>query len=279
MTHRHKYLFETMDALAKVHSLPFAYAENAHTSYQTPATFSSDWYCQDRPVFNWADIKKHLESPLFQQGVDRISALASEISAPVPVSRRRKPIQSDAGDELDQQRVWQGDLEHAWRATRREQSTGPSRVLILINAAASWNVSSQEMAIRGAAALALADALVSAGYTVQISAAVESKLTNTAKTRYSAEVVLLSASAMLDLHKLASLIASALLFRGVLMDHMTRVCPTALAPGVGYLEDLKSDTVDATGYDYVATIENGQLCNEYDAKQWLAATVAALQAR
>lgn len=276
MSH-YKYKFPTLESLAQVGSLPHACEANVKHSFYRVRN-GSTWFCADRPVYEWSDIAKHLRSPLFQAGVDRIQKIAAKLTAPSPKSRRRRPVRAAAGDELDIQRVWQGDLDTAWRTTRREQSIGPSRVLLVVDAMASASTESNELAARGAAVLALADLLCGAGYAVQIVAACEDSgfMAGDYDSRYSCEVTLLEAGQVLDLHKLASLIASGLLLRGVILDHIVRIGPRVVTPGIGHVERLKPDTYDASGFDYVAVCNNHDVTGERTAESWVKQHLAAL---
>lgn len=273
--------FESIEDLANVASMPFACPDNAKNSYYRDHS-DRNWVCQDRDIWTVDDVSRHLRTQLFEPGVKRIEKLAQDLSTPTPRSRRRKAYQSDQGDDLDLQRVWQGDLEHAWRATRREQSVGPSRVLIVVDCGASWAVTSEQLAIRGAAALALASRLREAGYTVAITAASDTKLLDrsgefSAGTRYSAEVCLLAPDQELDIHKLASLIASGLLFRGVLLDHMLKIATTKIHDGIGRSSPLMPDSANTVGYDYVATALENDLNTVENANEWLQKHMNALQ--
>jgi hypothetical protein len=273
-------VFESLEELASVASMPHAFEANVNHRYYTDESIGKEgggWVCADRPVHSFADIKRHLNAPLFPEGVARIEELAKGLQAPSPISRRRKPVRADAGDELDMGRVWDGDLEHAWRATRREQAFGPSRVLIAVNVVASYNTSPSEMALRGAAALALATSLKEAGYTVSIIGVTDITVGTQNGERLTAEAKLLNPDSELDIHKLASLIASGLLFRGVMMDYIVRVAPTRVDGGVGTPRTLSDDSFDRSGYDYVATVDDGELQSTRDAQAWLVKHMAALQ--
>lgn len=271
-----KRLFESMSDLAAVADAPFVCKDNIGHNYFRNRGDDSNWICEDRPILDQAGVAKHLRDQLFAPGVERIERLSAGLSAPAPRSRRRKAYQSDQGDELDMQRLWQGDLDRAWRNTRREHTVGPSRVLIVIDVCAHGGLRAEKLALRGAAALALASSLNEAGYVLGISGAVNTR-DDYAESRYSAEVRLLTPDSELDIHKLASLVASGLLFRGVLMADQVKTCPSSIGAGVGYVDTLADDTVDATGYDYVATISNSEINYPHEAQAWLTKHMSALQ--
>lgn len=87
---------------------------------------------------------------------------------PVPTSIRRRSRWTDQGDDLEMQRVYSGDLDRAWRRTQRAPARGPQRVRIVVDALAHGGVDADVMAWRGVAAVALCDALVAAGYMVEM---------------------------------------------------------------------------------------------------------------
>jgi len=235
----------------------------------------SSWVCSDRQPAGVEACKQLVTQP-FPVGVARVLKASSELQPPTPRNRRRKPVRADAGDELDLDRVWQGELDRAWRTCRREVSTGPSRVLIEANIAASCNVNAEAMAWRGAAALALADQLSLAGYMVEIVATVAVTLYNASSDPYNLELCVLQAGDPIDLNLLASLIASPMLFRALVHQHMYLVSETEL--GVGASHVRPTNLKPRHGIDYVAAMPNGDAVrDEYTAREWVEGHLAALQ--
>ena len=106
----------------------------ALTHTQSKANGRDDWLgapnvteLQNRLERGWAD------------GVKRIEQIATrELSAPASVRRRR--VRGDAGDELDMQAVWRGDLNRAWSRTRRANRVGSRTVSSVIDLAAHAGV-------------------------------------------------------------------------------------------------------------------------------------------
>lgn len=272
-----KFRFDSVSEIVEAAQTPFVCASNA-----------ADCEEGDRPGFICLD-RTHvrtpkqaidaLSEPLFPVGVRRVEDIRKRIEAPTPIQVRRVPVRSDSGDELDIERVWQGDLDNAWRAMRRASRVGPSRVLIATNAMTSAHTPTTDLAVRGAAAIALAVALREAGHTVQISTAVDTYVFDREKTAYQVEVVVCGCGDEIDIHKLASLMASGLLLRGILFRHMWRVAPghvsLGLCPGRTTLSDK---ALDITGFDYVAICENDCM-SEHDAQAWITKHVAAIDAR
>lgn len=233
-----------------------------------------DWLCNDRRPRNRTEVLSHLRNPMFPDGVERIETMAKKLIAPTPTSRRRKPRRGDAGDDLDMDRVWQGDLEHAWTYTKREVTVGPARILIVVNIGANGSVESTAMARRGTAALALCTALTAAGYTVAVVAANDSELIAAGNPRYSMELTLVPAGGEIDIHKLASMVASPLLFRGVVMMQRLLCASEVLGEGIGRSNAIDPETVDTSGFDYVAIMQDTY--NMAEAQSWVNAHLAAI---
>ena len=239
---------------------------------------TASWFCEHRKVRSLDDVRGHLNAQTFEPGVAQVAELAAQLSAPTPVSRRRKPIRAAEGDELDMGRVWQGDLEHAWRNTKREQSVGPSRVLVAVQINAHAGVSAERLAWRGATALAYTSTLLDAGFVVELVACVRNTLLDNTRTPYSCDVTLLPAGGQLDIHKLASLVASGLLFRGVILPHELIVSEQKLDYGISQSRGpLNTRQLDGTGFDYVAVIGEREE-TQYNAESWLKTNIEALDA-
>lgn len=271
---KYEYRFDSIGELVEAIGAAPQVANNDPNIFSGDQT--SDWFCEHRRVRSLDDVRGHLSAQTFEPGVAQVTKLAAQLSAPTPVSRRRKSIRAAEGDELDMSRVWQGDLEHAWRNTRREQSVGPSRVLVAVQINAHAGVSAERLAWRGATALAYTSALLDAGFVVELVACSRSNLLDDKRTPYSCDVTLLPAGGQLDIHKLASLVASGLLFRGVILPHELIVSQKKLDYGISQNRgNLTASQLDGTGFDYVAVI-GGQQESQHAAEHWLKANIEAL---
>jgi len=272
------YSFTSIQELTHVGRLPFVCERNsAHPFYRK--TLGSGWICSDRPSICYArDVGPALQHPLFEPGVRRIEELSRTVQAPAPRSRRRKPKRSAQGDDLDIQRVWQGDLEHAWTEFKREQTIGPSRILLVVDVGANCHVLAESMARRGTVALSLATKLQAAGFVVSLIAATHMTLV-TSEYRDAdslcSEVCVLAPGQEIDVHKLANLIASALLFRGVLLDHTVRTASMPLSSGISRARPLELKHVNTTGFDRAVLIP--ELGTDEAAQTWLQNEIRALE--
>jgi len=85
-------------------------------------------------------------------------------------TRRRKRRRDDHGDTLDIQRVWAGDLDHAWqRAVRMERlQQNMRRITLAFDVTANAGVSNEQAMWRGALCMLLVDSLARAGRTFEI---------------------------------------------------------------------------------------------------------------
>lgn len=272
-----RYKLESLAEAAAVNDLPFVCQANAKNGYYTPSRWAGDyWFCSDRSARSTADVQRLLTEPLFPQGVARIESLAEKITAPTPRSRRRKPRRGAQGDDLDMQRVWQGDLEHAWTEVKREQTVGPARVLIAVNVAGSACVDAAEFACRGAAALALASALQTAGFTVSIVAVAQTTLLDGRNTKICGQATVLAPGQEIDIHKLANLLASALLWRGVFLNCELKYAEHRLEDGISYGHRFDLREIDTTGFDHVATISENEGSVEAGS-EWLKNEMAKIE--
>jgi len=102
------------------------------------------------------------------EGVAVMRETLDKIAAPRVQSVRRRGHWADQGDSVNLERMYAGDMEHAWRSTRRESSANAPRIRLLCNVGARAEVSKGHMFYRGAAVSALTEALVAAGYMVEV---------------------------------------------------------------------------------------------------------------
>jgi hypothetical protein len=103
----------------------------------------------------------------WKHGVDSIGKIREQLTIPKLPSVRRHARWSDQGDSVDMQQVYAGNLDRAWRRTKREQTGNVPRVTVATDSIASGADDPEDMMWRGAAAVALADALIAAGYVVE----------------------------------------------------------------------------------------------------------------
>lgn len=104
----------------------------------------------------------------WQDGSDKALKLIDTISLPIVESVKRKRVRSDRGDELDIHQVYRGELNKAWKRTKRLSKKAPKRFTLVARIGANCNTDSDELFWRGVSTLALATVLTKAGHSVEI---------------------------------------------------------------------------------------------------------------
>lgn len=172
---------------------------------------------------NIPELQRRLQNG-WPEGVEKIEQIATrELSAPASVRRRR--VRGDAGDEIDMQAVWRGDLNRAWTRTRRANRVGPRVVTIVIDLCANAGVTSDKLFWRGASALRLAQLLTESGYAVALYGGFGgSRSDATGKLTIGQLVEIKSQDSPLDMDKLAALTAMAGFFRTSLFAGIHYAC-------------------------------------------------------
>lgn len=102
------------------------------------------------------------------EGARKLSGLIDATDAPMSKTRRRRRVWGDDGDEVCPDRLRAGQFETAFCRMRSAEARGPSAVRIHVDAIGWSYEESDAMFWRGAAAVALADCLIKAGYSVKL---------------------------------------------------------------------------------------------------------------
>jgi len=106
----------------------------------------------------------------WEKGLRRIRESIKALTPRGVATIRRKKVRRDFGDHLDMQAVYSGNLDRAWETTERRVQRGIGRVVttVLVNIGAYAHVTSEQMFWRGAAVVALVDALEQSGRRVRV---------------------------------------------------------------------------------------------------------------
>lgn len=123
-----------------------------------------------------ADAARTLVRDGWQTGADRIEKmigeLGSSLEAVLPVAIKRIRCWSDEGDELEYDKLRDGEVDSCWRTSRRRKR---AKIIPAVTIVVNWSQSAmktpEQIFWNGAAAVAAADMLESAGYRVAIVAA------------------------------------------------------------------------------------------------------------
>jgi hypothetical protein len=152
----------------------------------------------------------------WRKGVDLMQEVSSQVTMPAPRQIRRVQRWMSQGDDIDMQKVWNGDLDTAWRGTHRDYRSGPQRVRLLVDAIESGGEDSKTMRWRGVAALKLADALTEAGYSVQIESVINCKDSSDDQKRFVMRCIVKDYTQPVDLLTLAATSALPAFFRSLI---------------------------------------------------------------
>lgn len=275
------YSYDSIAELVEASMLAPVHADNKALARQLAGDMNQGrgWVCADRPEIKGArQAVAAMAEPLFQAGVARIERLMSQLVVPDPVSIKRRMRRDDHGDELDMQRVWQGELDQAWTHAKRMHAPTAQRVIVGVFLGCLANEGSDVVAWRGVAALALAQALETAGYSVRVVAMARATLWDGLDSKTAEDVVVKAENEQLDLHRAASLVASTLLFRAVLLMHRVVKCTREIGDSISGTDYARAGEIDASGFDYACVA--GRDCEGAGkAQAWIAKHVEAIQTR
>ena len=152
----------------------------------------------------------------WENGVNLMSEVESQIELPQARSLKRRRIRSDQGDDVDMQRIYSGNLDTAWSKMKRQFCRGPMRLRIVIDAISIGGVDADDMKWQGVAAMKLTDVLTAAGYSVQVESAFHGKGGRSAQEgdgERDLRVIVKNYSSPLELHTLATTTALPGFFR------------------------------------------------------------------
>lgn len=129
----------------------------------------TSWYGLEKDETEWEAIVEKCESS-WNFGLETVKAFTerlSKIKIPELKSRKRQTKFDTEGDDIDLDKLRQGD-EKFFRKSEREQSTGSTEVTIFIDTSTPYFQDAEDILWRGAAAIALAGILEDKGYKCEI---------------------------------------------------------------------------------------------------------------
>ena len=134
-----------------------------------PASFQSDEDKLGRKLPTWKAVVDAIDQP-WKEGLEVVQKFIDKLEdQELPEIKsivRRIRFDEDDGDEIDLDRLRAG--QPFWRVSRRQTSTGPTEVTIVVSLAAEKGVSPTDILWRGAAAIAMADILERQGFSVAL---------------------------------------------------------------------------------------------------------------
>jgi hypothetical protein len=101
-------------------------------------------------------------------GTEQAEKMKEQITLPVMESLKRRIVKGPQGDYLDIHKVNRGQLDTAWTKKKRNSSRGPRRFQLVCKLGGNCNISGIQLLWRGVACLALSQALIEAGNSVEI---------------------------------------------------------------------------------------------------------------
>lgn len=196
-----------------------AYEDNQETLDQWLRETDMSWMGLKEDVLpgeNHDKATRRLVKDGWRRGVDLMQEVMSQVTVPMPKTVRRVQRWQAQGDDVEMQRVWHGDLDHAWRGTHRDFRSGPQRVRLLIDSIESGGQDANVMRWRGVAALKLADALTEAGYSVQVEGVIHCVDSSNDTKKFTLRTIVKDYTAPVDLLTLAACSALPAYFRSLM---------------------------------------------------------------
>ena len=209
----------------------------------------------------------------WEYGSKKASKLIETISLPFIESSKRKPIKSDRGDELDIHKVYRGELNTAWRRTKRKSKKAPQRFSLICRIGGHCGISSDELMWRGVATLALATVLSKAGHAVEIKGySMNTGVYPQALIKDRLDIITLKEfSKPLDIDSLSNVLALAGFFRHYMFKAWLQsqyACPS----GLGRMARTKYKTKTARQSIKIDVLEN-QTRNKFEVEAFIKNTI------
>ena len=212
----------------------------------------------------------------WEYGSKKSSKMINELSLPHVESVKRKRVNSDRGDELDIHQVNRGQINTAWKRTKRLSRKAPKRFTLVCQVGGNCGIKSDELLWRGVATLALATVLCKAGHAVEIKAfSMIEGLYPTATIKDRLDIITVkSFSNPLDIDALANILCLAGFFRHYIFkallvnqDQCSDYLGRAVNNVLKFDESRQSIKID---------VPQQQVRNQHKVEYWLKETVEAL---
>ena len=263
-----------------------------HCANPTPAGFAGSPASRESGS-DWTGTKNFqaamdLARKGWAEGLEKIKAMSEEIWKVVGQEIKKQTFQYDVcGDVVDVDRYLSGEPENMIQFTE-EQAVGHGKVIkIWVNTVASAGVTTETMFYRGAAVVALVDALEKLGFSCEVATidAISERWTGDKNVlRYN--VTLRSAGEALDLDRLAFALANASWFRRLIFSAMEQESPALrrqfrIGTGsYGCPEEARGATSDEHGMD-VPSLRLGahHFESQEAATKWVLSAAARLLGR
>jgi len=264
-----------------------------HVANPTPYGFAGSPVSKNHGNESWAGTKTFGESldlarKGWSEGLETIKAMSEEIWKVVGQEIKKQTFQYDVcGDVVDVDRYLSGEPENMIQFTE-EQAVGHGKIIkIWVNTVASVGVTKETMFYRGAAVVALVDALEKLGFSCEVSTidAISERWSGDKNVlRYN--VLLRGAGEALDLDRLAFALANASWLRRLIFSAMEQESPAlrrmfGIGMGTyGNPEEARGATNDDHGMDVPSLRYGAHHFESQDAAtKWVLTAAAQLLGR
>lgn len=129
-----------------------------------------DWANGGEVVASTMEEVQRLANEGWTDGVARLAKMASDVRESVPETEDITPryVWAEQGDEFDQHRVWNGEMESMWWGRDETIAPGPRIITLITPVGGHCGLGADQLFWNGAAAVVLCDVLERAGYRVAI---------------------------------------------------------------------------------------------------------------
>lgn len=208
-------------------------------------------------------------------GAGKITAALDALDTPLPQSVRRRHSWSDDGYEVCIDRIRAGNLDNAWRRTRRAVGAGPQPVKIAIQINATAGVAAEQLFWRGAAAVVMADALTLAGYRVEIEAHTYAQL-NLAPHFTHTSFTVKRFDELATTADLAAYLACAATFRLIELSARLVLSPVK-NESCGKTVPMVADQIEVAAGTTLLLLTAGAVTSAESARNWIKQAVAKIE--
>lgn len=230
----------------------------------------------------WADLRERFAHGLPAE-LARMREEIARTEVPVIKSVRRRGAWSEQGDELNRDRLYSG-YGDCWRTARRMATSAQPYIRVVAEIGGASNVKAADLFYSGAAACALSEALVAAGYEVEILGGIFTRsATETARGVQAWDnvttVVVKGFQAPLALPPVLAALASSPFFRTAVLASRCRAAGSKrakTAEGMGSAQTLLLEHLPVAPRN-VQTIIVPRVLNRHDANEAVRDAVRALQ--
>ena len=254
--------------------------ENESERIDQRAQTKSDWYGLASDG-GFDDVCRIVNNG-WTDGASRMQTIANDLTMPEIKSSRRRVRWSGEGDDIDMQRVYAGQIDQAWRQSRRVSMRQPGHYRIVIDVAHLSNISASDMFWPGAAGIVLADCLAQAGHNVEIIAGRRGSNVLSEGEEIQSAIVVKGYHDPLNIVSLAGVTALAGFFRSIGLTWTAGHFRKRARRGAGLsrtmrLTEAHLSLIPGSGADKTYLVSPNDITSNATARQWLETNLAEFQ--